>query len=133
MSLTIRTNGRGCWSNVIKDVTITKFELNAWDDQNSSDESFGELRVVFDTKTWNIDTDGLIYTDGGFIFLLCNWFAFQCLPSVCTSDLSYSEQGMQGDDFVSFDVGPEFIKSYRAWAELQPSCSYLHSVKLNEV
>ena len=29
------------------------------------------------------------------------------------TDVSYSEQGMQGDTFVSLDVGTEFIKSFK--------------------
>jgi hypothetical protein len=29
-----------------------------------------------------------------------------------TSDLSYSEQGMQGDNYVSCDVGERFINTF---------------------
>jgi hypothetical protein len=29
-------------------------------------------------------------------------------------DLCYSEQGMQGDDYVSFDIGADFLRSWEA-------------------
>jgi hypothetical protein len=35
------------------------------------------------------------------------------------TDVGYSEQGMQGDDYVSCDVGAEFIASWQALHELE--------------
>jgi hypothetical protein len=29
-----------------------------------------------------------------------------------SEDVGYSEQGMQGDDYVSLDAGPKFIESF---------------------
>ena len=31
------------------------------------------------------------------------------------TDVSYSEQGMQGDNYVSLDVGDQFIASWIQW------------------
>ena len=58
----------------------------------------------FNTDTWNVDTDGLIYTDPAFLESVRVAFG--------TNDINYSEQGMQGTDFVSFDVGSEFLTMY---------------------
>ena len=92
----LSTNGRGYWSNKTKAVTVTGMDLAYVNDEGD----FGELRVYFDTDTWNVDEDGLIYTDPAFLESIRQ--AFGC------NDINYSEQGMQGVNFVSFDVGPEF-------------------------
>ena len=100
----LHTNGNGYWSNVKAAVRVTGIDL-AYNDNNE----FGELRVYFNTRTWNVNTDGLIYTDKQFKEELCTALAKKGFN---TSDLSYSEQGMQGDNYVSCDVGPNFINSY---------------------
>jgi hypothetical protein len=61
-------------------------------------------------KTLDCDTDGLIYTDGQFMEDLVRFLASQGLAL----DVSYSEQGMQGDDYVSCDVAGKFIASWEA-------------------
>ncbi len=101
----LNTNGSGYWSNVAKTVLVTGLELSYVNDEGD----FGELRVHFDTNTWDVDTDGLIYTDKQFI----NDLKVLLNRIELDTDVSYSEQGMQGDTFVSLDVGPEFIKSYK--------------------
>lgn len=101
------TCGNGYWSRERKAVTIVDMQLGYVDDE----KDFGELRVYFDTKTWNINKDGLIYTDGQFEEELQ---AFLDSHSLKGSDVSYSEQGMQGDDYVSLDVGKKFIKTWEA-------------------
>ena len=74
----------------------------------SDEQDFGELRVYFDTDTWNVNTDGLIYTDSKFKQDLMKFVKEQGL----VVDLCYSEQGMQGDNYVSLDVGAEFLDSW---------------------
>ena len=100
------TAGDGYWSNVSKDVEVTDMKLGYVSDE----QDFGELRVYFDTDTWNVNTDGLIYTDSQFKQDLMRYVKQQGL----VVDLCYSEQGMQGDDYVSLDVGKEFLDS---WAQ----------------
>jgi hypothetical protein len=99
----ISTDGSGYWSGVVKTVKVTHFEVNA---TKYEDELNGELRVYFDTDSWNIHDDGLIYTDVAFEFSLKFLLADFGLD---ISEVSYSEQGMQGEDFVSLDVGEKFI------------------------
>ena len=101
----LRTGGDGYWSDVAKDVAVT----NIYVQYINEEKDFGELCVQFDTSTWDIDEDGLIYTDRQFEEAL---FAKLQEAGLDTSDVGYSEQGMQGDDFVSFDVGEAFLKSF---------------------
>jgi hypothetical protein len=106
----LHTDGlRGLWSNVAKAVTITDIQLGMGTQWDGEEEIFGELCVYFDTKTWNIYEDGLIYTDGGFLKELREFLDQHGLPG---DDVDYSEQGMQDDDYVSLDAGDKF---YRAW------------------
>ena len=100
------TAGDGYWSNVSKDVEVTDMKLGYVSDE----QDFGELRVYFDTTTWNVNKDGLIYTDSKFRQDLMQFVKQQGL----VVDLCYSEQGMQGDNYVSLDVGAEFLDS---WAQ----------------
>jgi hypothetical protein len=89
---------------VSKDVEVTDMKLGYVSDE----QDFGELRVYFDTDTWNVNTDGLIYTDSKFKQDLMKFVKEQGL----VVDLCYSEQGMQGDNYVSLDVGAEFLDSW---------------------
>ena len=108
----LHTDGkRGLWSNVAKAITITDIQLGQgtiWDGE-TIDEAFGELRVYFDTDTWDVSEDGLIYTDRLFLKELQEFLNAHGLPG---KDVCYSEQGMQGDDYVSLDAGGKF---YKAW------------------
>ena len=67
------------------------------------------MRVFFNTNTWDTNTDGLIYTDKQFMKELKELLVQKGFD---TSDLSYSEQGMQGDTYVSCDVGERFINTF---------------------
>lgn len=100
----IRTAGDGYWSFAIKDVKLLGFEV-VYDEI----QDYGELRVYFDMDTWDVSKDGLIYSDEGFLNDLRIQLSIMGLPG---SDVSYSEQGMQEDDYISLDIGSAFIKKY---------------------
>ncbi len=104
MQTVFNTAGDGYWSDVAKPVLITDMQLGYVSDE----QDFGELRVYFDTSTWNVNEDGLIYTDSQFKLDLIEFVKQQGL----VVDLCYSEQGMQGDNYVSLDVGKEFLDSW---------------------
>lgn len=100
------TDGGGYWSNQAKMVRIVRVYLAYVDDENS----FGELRAEFNTADWDVEQHGLIYSDK-------RWIAeFRALMKTlgfgpgALDDISYSEQGMQGDNFVSMDVGADFLQ-----------------------
>ncbi len=101
---TFNTAGDGYWSETAKAVRVTGMDLG----YVAEDKEFGELRVYFNTEDWNVNEDGLIYTDSLFKQDLQKYITEQGL----VVDLCYSEQGMQGDDYVSLDVGAEFIASW---------------------
>lgn len=110
----LHTDGlRGLWSDVAKAIRIVDMKIGYIDDDFAAGKypEFGELRVYFDTKTWDVNEDGLIYTDRLFLKELQEFLDQHGLQG---GDVSYSEQGMQGDDYVSCDVGGKFLK---AWGE----------------
>ncbi len=100
------TSGTGYWSNVAKAVEIVDMQLGYVSDEGD----FGELRVYFNTDTWDVKQDGLIYTDKQFKLDLMQFVKEHGL----VVDLCYSEQGMQGTDYVSLDVGADFLRSWAA-------------------
>jgi hypothetical protein len=102
-----KTAGTGYWSEAHKTVRVNRVELASV----SSNNEFGELRVYFDTRDWDVDQDGLIYSDMGWkhTFLTCMEKTFGFSPDAIL-DVSYTEQGMQGVDYVSMDVGEHFIR-----------------------
>jgi hypothetical protein len=106
MQTIFSTAGDGYWSNVAKAVHVTDMQLAYINDERD----FGELRVYFNTKFWDVNTDGLIYTDSAFIEDLRDFLITHDLSDDC----DYSEQGMQGDNYVSLDVGEGFIKLWDA-------------------
>ena len=100
------TAGDGYWSNVAKAVEITDMRVTYINDE----QDFGELCVYFNTDTWDVNTHGLIYTDSLFKQDLMKFVTEHGL----VVDLCYSEQGMQGDNYVSLDVGADFLASWKA-------------------
>ena len=105
-NVVFNTSGDGYWSEVAKAVRVTGMSLG----YVAEDKEFGELRVYFSEADWDCEEHGLIYTDSGFYADLQEFIKQQGL----VVDLCYSEQGMQGDDYVSLDVGAEFIASWEA-------------------
>jgi hypothetical protein len=109
----LETSGGGYWSNTQTRVRVTDLRLDitgVFDNKGDDyDEPFGELRVYFDTATWDVYSQGLIYTDPGFFAGLKQHLESQ---GINVTDISYSEQGMQGTDYVSLDVGQHFISSW---------------------
>jgi hypothetical protein len=105
------TAGDGYWSNVINaQVSITDMQIGYIESEyQGSHPKFGELRVYFDNATWDPAQHGLIYTDSLFLDQLQKFLISHGLPG---KDVDYSEQGMQGDDYVSLDVGGAFLQSW---------------------
>jgi hypothetical protein len=102
------TNGLGYWSNVQKAVEVVDMQVAYINDERD----FGELRVYFNTDTWDVNVDGLIYTDKQWRNELQAFLDAHGLPG---KDISYSEQGMQGDNYVSLDiVTAKFLTAWEA-------------------
>lgn len=106
----LHTDGSGWWSEIARKVHITGLKLVSVNE----DSTFGELRVYFNVGTWNVDEDGLIYTDRLWLELLRGFLVEMDLPA----DVEYSEQGMQGRNYVSLDVGAQFIHDFNQKMEI---------------
>ena len=102
---TLHTNGRGYWSNTAKAVDITALDLQYINDERD----FGELCIHFTADSWDVSTMGLIYTDKQFKAELREYLVSLGFTQAEANDVEYSEQGMQGDNYVSCDVGAVFI------------------------
>lgn len=109
-----KTDGEGLWSDESREVISKSAEVYVgdWALEEMKDKmpSFGELRVYFNMKSWNIDKFGLIYTDEGWLKDLRNYLISLGFSKAASKDVDYSEQGMQSDNYVSLDVGKEFLK-----------------------
>ena len=106
---TLNTCGNGYWSDKRKAVDIVNIDIGYLDNELN----FGELCVFFDTNTWDVDNDGLIYTDSQFEEELQALLQTAGFTKEEVEDVSYSEQGMQGDDYVSLDFGAKFAAAYK--------------------
>ena len=109
-AVTFNTDGTGYWSRTAKAVDIVDMRVTYINDERD----FGELRVYFavddfTANCWDVSVEGLIYTDRQFRTELN---AFLAAQGLCAVD--YSEQGMQGDNYVSCDVGEEFLQRWEA-------------------
>lgn len=99
------TGGNGLWSSEAKAVQVLRVELA----YTSEDGDFGELRAYFDTNTWDCNKDGLIYTDKVWINEFRALMRSLGFTRAAVNDITYSEQGMQEYNYVSMDVGVDFL------------------------
>jgi hypothetical protein len=102
---TLHTNGKGLWSDKATAVSITSLDLQ----YINNERDFGELCVHFNTNDWDVDTDGLIYTDPLFKAELREYLQTLGFTLEEANDVEYSEAGMQCEHYVSCDVGLDFI------------------------
>jgi hypothetical protein len=102
---TLHTSGGGYWSNKATTIDITKLDLQYC----NPDKDFGELCVYFSPASWDTAVDGLIYTDKLFLQTLRTYLQSIGFTEAEANDVTYSEQGMQTEEYVSFDVASTFI------------------------
>lgn len=105
---TLNTNGSGLWSDVKREVSIHNINIGYVD--FDEDGYYGELQVFFTKKSWDVDIHGLIYTDPKFLVGLRKFLNSLGLKG---SDVDYTEQGMQGDNYVSIGFNDKFWKSWK--------------------
>lgn len=108
----LTTDGRGLWSDVSKSVRTLSLQLITW-----GDTSYGELRVFFHRTDWCVHrfhgSDGLIYTDPRWLRELKQALRREYgFSEKAVRSIDYSEQGMQGDNYVSLDVGKTFMVAW---------------------
>lgn len=100
------TGGNGYWSSAIKSVQVLRVELA----DIGEDGDFGELRAYFNTGDWDCNEEGLIYTDSVWINEFRALMRSLGFTRNAVNDITYSEQGMQGYDYVSMDVNEDFLR-----------------------
>jgi len=108
LNATCNTAGDGYWSDKSKGVDVTEARLGYLNDESD----FAELRVYFDTRCWDVNTDGLVYTDRQWIRDFRAVLERAGFTKEAVGDADYSEQGMQGDNYVSLDVGSKFLTEW---------------------
>jgi hypothetical protein len=101
----LETNGKGYWSSKATEVEIEELRLQYC----NYERDFGELCVHFASSDWDCSKDGLIYTDKLFMTQLRAYLQTIGFTEAEANDVSYSEQGMQTDEYVSCDVGAKFL------------------------
>jgi hypothetical protein len=107
--IVLKTSGKGLWSTEAREVVVTDFDIGWVSDEDWDDEVHGELRVLFDATSWKVNKHGLIYTDPCFLKELRALLRKMGLKG---EDVHYTEQGMQGHNYVSLGFGKKF---YRSW------------------
>jgi hypothetical protein len=117
------TNGKGYWSEEERLVIINRLDIGYKStDYYPEDPFHGELRAYFEPSgftvgSWNVRGYGLIYTDKLWMKEFKAGLRALGLSIKAVQNVSYSEQGMQGDDYVSMDVGPAFYASWKKLVE----------------
>jgi hypothetical protein len=109
----VPTGGNGLWSDEERKVKVLEASIRGFQVKCKNHEEFAELRVRFNTKSWNTNKYGLIYTDRLWLREFRNLLLKKGFSSKAVKDVDYSEQGMQGDNYVSMDVGKHFLKEWK--------------------
>jgi hypothetical protein len=117
LASTFKTAGDGYWSDVAKDVKVTDMGMfvGTSNDADEGDEAFycdGDFYVTYDEATWDMDKDGLIYTDSLFLYnvrtALAKALVAEGVDNAKAVEIAdtvhYSEQGMQDYGRVSLDA-----------------------------
>ena len=95
------TRGDGYWSTVAKEVFVES--INMYISADEEEGCDGDLQAYFTDETWN-DELGLIYTDSAFLECVHAALIAAGISTEVVEDVDYSEQGMQGDGYVSMDA-----------------------------
>ena len=107
------TDGNGLWSREKKAVKIHKIDILFY--HIDSEEGYtGELAAYFNKRSWQLSKHGLIYSDKLWIRQFRKELKNLGFSDKAVHDLDYSEQGMQGDNYVSLDCEIKFINSFKS-------------------
>ena len=106
------TCGGGLWSSHQKTVAINHIQIYHIYKHAKKDSYTAELRAFFNSKDWPIGKLGLIYTDRQWLKQFREGLMKSGFSKKAVNSVDYSEQGMQGDNYVSLDVGDHFIKEF---------------------
>lgn len=109
IALETHTDGGGYWSREQRKVDIVKVVIDKlWYSQGFR----AELQVFFRKSDWDVAKHGLIYTDRNWLKQFKDHLINMGFSQTAVNAIDYSEQGMQGDNYVSLDVGDAFIREF---------------------
>lgn len=107
------TNGSGLWSSAERNVRIKKIDFGGIVYFPEDHSLTAYLRAHFQKKDWDVEKHGLIYTDRRWEKQFASQFVklkeFNKL--VASRNVGYTEQGMQGDNYVSLALRIEGLKN----------------------
>ena len=113
LNVKVSTDGKGLWSRHKTVLNMKECDIhNLSRHADKRDRFNGELRVYFNMKDWDTRKHGLIYTDPKWIKEFRKALEEKGFSKKAVRNINYSEQGMQGDDYVSLDAGTDFIKEF---------------------
>ena len=113
------TNGKGLWSQEVREVLITKLEIGYSSLRYYPEEPFyGSINAYFEPHgftqgSWNNDGFGLICTDKLWLKEFKKGMQSIGFSVLAVRDIKYGEKDMQGENYVSLDVGVDFYKSWK--------------------
>ena len=104
-NLNLSTNGTSLWHSqpATKVSGYLKFEA-----RQGQPDLGGWAEFYFNKEDWNTNKQGHIYTDNGFVSEL--WKALLDREFKHYDDINYSEYGLQSNEYVHFDVGPNLMR-----------------------
>lgn len=110
INVDLHTCGNGYWSSRMATVHCYDMVLSSYGEDDGF--QYGELCVTLTKKSWDVTKHGLIYTDRLFEEELRNFLLAFGFSKKAVKEVNYSEQGMQGRNYVSLDVGEHFCKEW---------------------
>lgn len=113
VNFTCNTDGKGLWSREKKQVKVHKLDILFYHIDSRTGYT-GELAAYFNKRTWQLSKHGLIYTDKLWIKEFRDNLKTLGFSEKAVKDVDFSEQGMQGDNYVSMDVGKYFLNEWDA-------------------
>jgi len=116
-----QTNGDGYWSGTNRTVATTKVEIEVGEIEFSLHRGTVflpvHIKAFFPKRSWDTDKHGLIYTDSLWLKDFRKQFAKQ-FPSLAwaANKIDYTEQGMQGDNYVSLEFALKSLPAMRKFS-----------------
>jgi flagellar biosynthesis regulator FlaF len=105
MKINVNANndGSSLWSGVKRETKIYDLDVSRYDD--GEDDTYIHLEAFFTKRTWDTSRHGLIYTDNNWIREFRKGLISLGLTPGAARAIDYTEQGMQGDNYVSLSCG----------------------------
>jgi hypothetical protein len=97
--LRLNTSGLGLWSRAARETKVKRIELDIRQPFDGDKYVPKSVNVYLTRKSWDVDKHGLVYTDPRWI----KEFRAALRSVGFKGKVSYSEQGMQGDNYVNLD------------------------------